>query len=372
MKKSKKEEIKFYSLDNILKENCDYNIIIGERSNGKTTSVLRYGLKNFVESGYKYQLAVIRRWQEDFKGKNGEQMFESVVELGDVKKLTNNQYNTIIYKSMRWYLAYYNNNGEKIRQMETPFALGFSIASQEHYKSTSYPNIKYVLFDEFITREYYLPDEFVKFQNLLSTIIRLRNDVKIFMLGNTVNKYCIYFNEMGLTNIKNQRKNTIEVYTYGDSELKVAVEYCQMDNKSKKSNKYFAFNNPKLNMITNGNWEIDIYPHAPCKFKPKDIIYIYFINFDGDLLQCEIIKIEEEDMPFTFIHRKTTELKEDNENLVFDTTVNLKSNYRRRITNTFDEIGKKIWWFFNTDRVYYQDNEVGEIVRNYIMWCKKV
>ena len=34
MKKSKKEEIKFYSLDNILKENCDYNIIIGERSNG--------------------------------------------------------------------------------------------------------------------------------------------------------------------------------------------------------------------------------------------------------------------------------------------------------------------------------------------------
>ena len=77
-------------------------------------------------------------------------------------------------------------------------------------------------------------------------------------------------------------------------------------------------------------------------------------------------------MPFTFIHRKTTEIKEDNENLVFDTNVNLKSNYRRRITNTFDEIGKKIWWFFNTDRVYYQDNEVGEIVRNYIMWCKKL
>ena len=39
---------------------------------------------------------------------------------------------------------------------------------------------------------------------------------------------------------------------------------------------------------------------------------------------------------------------------------------------SINEIGKKIWWFFNTDRVYYQDNEVGEIVRNYIMWCKKL
>ena len=37
------------------------------------------------------------------------------------------------------------------------------------------------------------------FMNVLSTIIRDRENIKIFMLGNTVNKYCPYFDEMGLT-----------------------------------------------------------------------------------------------------------------------------------------------------------------------------
>ena len=60
---------KFYTLDNILKENADYNIIYGERSNGKTTAVLSYALRDSINSGYKNQLAIIRRWEEDFKDK---------------------------------------------------------------------------------------------------------------------------------------------------------------------------------------------------------------------------------------------------------------------------------------------------------------
>ena len=37
--------MEFYSLDNILKNNAHYNIIIGERSNGKTYACLKYGLE---------------------------------------------------------------------------------------------------------------------------------------------------------------------------------------------------------------------------------------------------------------------------------------------------------------------------------------
>ena len=35
---------KYYSLKNILDKNAIYNVIFGERSNGKTYSVLKYGL----------------------------------------------------------------------------------------------------------------------------------------------------------------------------------------------------------------------------------------------------------------------------------------------------------------------------------------
>ena len=83
----------FYSLTNILTHNADYNVIYGERSNGKTTAVLRYGLVDHINSGYENQLAIVRRWEEDFKGKNGQQMFENIVHLGWVEDLTKGKYN---------------------------------------------------------------------------------------------------------------------------------------------------------------------------------------------------------------------------------------------------------------------------------------
>ena len=59
--KMEKTESKYYSLSNILKYECDYNIIFGERSNGKTYALLEYIVKQFYESGYKAQGAIIRR-----------------------------------------------------------------------------------------------------------------------------------------------------------------------------------------------------------------------------------------------------------------------------------------------------------------------
>ena len=360
---------KFYRLDNILSHNADYNMIYGERSNGKTTAVLEYALDDHIKSGYNNQLAIVRRWEEDFKGKNGQQMFENVVELGWVKQKTKGKYNSIYYYSQRWYLVNYDEFGNKKAQAEEPFALGFSITSEEHYKSTSYPKIKTILFDEFITRQYYLPEEFVKFQNLLSTIIRLRTDVKIFMCGNTINKFCPYFAEMGLTGIKKQQRGTIDIYTYGDSSLKVAVEYSDFPSKKKASNKYFAFNNPKLEMITHGGWEIDIYPHLPVKYKPKDVGYIFYIIFDDEKLQGNIICVD--NVSFLYIHRKTTPVKEDNCRLVYQQQTDYRRNYRTNFLRPYGKIDKHILDLYQKNKVFYQDNEIGEIMNNYIKWCRQ-
>lgn len=359
---------KFYSLKNILSHNADYNLIYGERSNGKTTAVLRYALEEFCNSNFSNQLGIIRRYDVDFRGQKGQQMCENLVNLGWVSELTHGDYNSIYYYSQRWYLCYYDSNGEKTLQYDEPFAYGFSISSEEHYKSTSYPNIRTILFDEFITREYYLPEEFVKFQNLLSTIIRLRTDVKIFMCGNTVNKFCPYFNEMGLHGIKKQKIGTIDIYTYGENTLKVAVEYSDFPSKKKESNKYFAFNNPKLQMITNGGWEIDIYPHLPCKYLPKDVQYIFYIIFDKEILQGNIITID--DTTFIYMHRKTTPIKEDNERLVYQQTPCYKRNYRLNILKPYGKADKFIKFLIVNHKIFYQDNDVGDVMNNYMKWCE--
>lgn len=343
-------------------------MIIGERSNGKTYSVLEYGLKRYVESGE--QLAIVRRWREDFAGKRGAVLFDALKATGAIERITNGEWSSVYYFGGRWYLSKTDENGNVLKD-DTPLAYGFSISGGEHDKSSSYPNITTIMFDEFLTRTSYLPDEFVLFSNILSTIIRLRNNVKIFMLGNTVNKYCPYFAEMGIKHIKEMKPGDIDVYQYGESELRVAVEFTDNPNKDKPSNVYFAFDNPKLSMITGRGdiWEIAVYPHKPCKFAPKHIKFTFFIVFNGDILQCEVVEVDRN--RFVFVHRKTTELKYPDKDLIYSPDYDPRPNWRRKITVPGLPIESKIVELFRGEKVFYQDNEVGEVVRNYLIWCKK-
>lgn len=359
---------KFYTTTEIDKRDALYNIIYGERSNGKTTALQLKGLKSFIESGYINQFAIVRRWNEDFTGKRGQQMFDGAVKTDDFKKiLKGTEWTDIYYFSSRWYLCRYEDDKRIVQ--ETPFAYGFALSAMEHDKSTSYPNVTLIVFDEFIARTSYLPDEFILFMNVCSTIIRQRDNVKIYMLGNSVNKYCPYFKEMGLDrHIRNQKIGTIDIYTYGTSGLTVAVEYANPTKGGKASDKYFAFDNAKLNMITSGGWEIDIYPHSPFKWKPSEVMFSYFIEFGGDLLQCDIISSH--DTVITFIHRKTGELKNPDSDLIYSTNNDPRPNHRRNILKPCYPMENKIYSMFKNDKVFYQDNEIGEIVRNYLLWCK--
>lgn len=354
---------KYYSLKNILSKNAQYNMIIGERSNGKTYACLYYGLKEYVNTGK--TMALIRRWKEDFRGKRGQHMFDALVSNNAVSKLTKDQYKTVVYYNGQWWLANFDEKTQTYIKDSQPFCYGFSLSDVEHDKSISYPTVTTIVFDEFLTRGYYLQDEFILFMNTLSTIIRQRDDVKIFMLGNTVNKYCPYFNEMGLSHIKQMVQGTIDVYTYGDSKLKVAVEYCSsLNKKSKDSDVYFGFDNPRLSMIKTGSWEIPTRPHLPYKYKSTDIVFTFFIVFNDATIQCEVIT-KDSDI-FIYCHMKTTELKYKNTDMVYNMDSDTRPNVRYSFVKPIDNIDVKILKLFKAQKVFYQSNDVGEIVWNFI------
>lgn len=359
---------KYYSLKSILKKEAQYNIIIGERSNGKTYACLKYGLEKYWKDGI--EIGYIRRWKEDVRGKRASQLFASLVADGFIEKVTNGEYKTVNYYSGKFYLANYDENLKKFVNAPEPFCYGFALTEMEHDKSISFPKIGTIVFDEFLTRRMYLPDEFVLFMNTLSTIIRHRKTVQIFMLGNTVNKYCPYFKEMGLDKIPTMTQGKIDVYKYGESGLKVAVEYCSNSIvQSKPSDVYFAFDNPKLQMITGGKWEIDLYPHLPKKYTPSEIVFTYFIEFDDNILQCEVID-DGKDV-FTFIHKKTTKIQSDDD-VVYRLVQSPRPNQIMNITKPFNKMTSLVWRMFQLDKVFYQDNEIGEIVRNYLVQCGKL
>lgn len=361
------KKFEFYDVRKLLKDYPEayYYVVFGERSNGKTYSSLDYALERFARTGE--QFAYIRRFGEDIRKKNLSNLFTGHIENGRVSELTKGQFNSVNYTTSKFFLQKLNEDGSK-DVLEEPAGFAFDLNSMEHYKSTSFPKVTTIIFDEFMSRSGYLPNEWILFANSLSTIIRHRDNVKIIMLGNTVNKYCPYFQEMGLAHIGEQQPGTVDVYRYSDSDLEVVCEYAASSAKKggKASDVYFAFDNPELKMITGGAWEIAIYPHLSVKLKPKDTIANFFIDFNGELLHGEVVSLDSG--PFIFIHRKTTPIKDEDADIVYTTKPDERWNYRMCMTKHNDNLSLFIIKCLRENKIFYSTNEVGEVFRNYVLW----
>lgn len=358
----------YYDVRQLLKSYPDayYYVIIGERSNGKTYSALSMALDNYRKN--REQFAYVRRYGEDIRNKHLSNLFSAHIDNGYISEMTNGEYSSVDYTVGKFYYETVDEDGKVIRS-DDPVGYAFDLNSMEHYKSTSFPRITTIIFDEFMSRSGYLPNEFILFTNTLSTIIRNRSNVKIIMLGNTVNKYCPYFSEMGLTHIKDQKPGTVDVYHYSDTDLKVVCEYTgtSAKNGGKASDVYFAFDNPELKMITTGAWEIAIYPHLTVKLKPKDTVAHFFIVFNDSTLHGEVISLDTGN--FIFIHEKTTPIKNDDD-VVYSTEPSHLWNRKMCITKCNDKLSTFIMRCLRENRIFYSTNEIGEVFRNYVMWSE--
>lgn len=376
----KEYEDDYYSMKNMLYQNADYSVIFGEKSNGKSYQVIQ--LAFVLWWYYRKQTGIVRRLDDNLKPRYAKKIFSNLEynELiiketkgeykGFIDWLTNHQYDSVIYVSREWYVAKKLDDGTYETNPDV-FASAFALTKVDNYSSTSYPLIQLILHDDFIAIDnFYLPNEFVDYSILLSTIIRKRTNVKVFMCGNSNNRYCPYFIEMGLKHVKDMKQGTIDLYTYGDSDLRVAVEYCRTTKAiNKQSNKYFAFDNPKLKMITSGDWKINNYPHLPVKYRDKECLYKCYIVFNDEILQLNVILVDKD--IFLYIHPKTTEIQENNTQLVFTQEYSHKYNYRRKFTHN-TKIEDLILKCIAQDKVFYSDNNTGDTFDNYLKWCNTI
>ena len=371
--KAKYNKSEFYQLDNILKAcpEAKYFVIWGERSNGKTFSVLEYGIDKYFATGE--QIGLIRRLDENFKGKFGNQQFDNFlyndIRGNIIEQKSKGKWNAIRYYSRKWFFVHKDENGNITESDPEPFAHAFALNSEEKYKSLSWPKITTILNDEFISMSGgYLTDEFLLFTSVLSSIIRKRDNVRIFLCANALPSYNPYIIEMGLNRFKTMEEGTIDIYKYGNSKLQVAVERTATAKKTKgkKSDVYFAFDNPRLKMITEGDFAFNLYPHAPFKWIPKEIKFIYFIVFDGEIFQCEIIHHGKDWI--TYIHEKTTPIKDEGKSLIYSQEIDCRMNHSRTILRPKNDLERSIAQFFAAEKVFYQDNRVGEQINQYLLW----
>ena len=100
-----------YNIDNIDKENANFNIIFGEKSNGKSYQVKhKKAVEHYIETGKRFIL--LRRWREDISSLWIEQYFSDV----DVNKLTKGKYNCItVYRKALYFSIYDVETGKTKR-----------------------------------------------------------------------------------------------------------------------------------------------------------------------------------------------------------------------------------------------------------------
>ena len=103
--------------------------------------------------------------------------------------------------------------------------------------------------------------------------------------------------------------------------------------------------------------------------KPQGVLFVYYIKFNDVVLQGNIIQVGNE--CFTYIHAKTTPIKDEENALIYSLEMNGKPNYKRNLLSTASYVEQQVARFFAIDKVFYQDNEIGEIVRNYLITSAK-
>lgn len=93
-------------------------------------------------------------------------------------------------------------------------------------------------------------------------------------------------------------------------------------------------------------------------------MFTYFIIFNNNIYQAEIVY--KDNFTFTFIHEKTTPIQNEDTDIVYSLDYVPKINYNRSIYKPENKIQQKILWYFVNERVYYQDNNVGNAIANYL------
>lgn len=285
--------MRYYNTERIRKTDSIYNFVIGERSNGKTTAVLRDIVDDYYRTGRKG--AVVRQMEIDIQGHKGGSLFNGLEAGNMISELTDDEWSGVKYKNRAYYFTKRDPETNEVTASAEPFCYIFAISQSTHYKGNSYPNIGTIMFDEFMRMDsMYLQDEVFQFLNLVSTLVREKADAKIFMVANTVSWNSPYFTTMRLREVSKMKPGDLQVFDFNDGkyDVKIAVEYCEntADYGGKDSDVYFTFvNDDRVRMITDGTFAVPEYPKCPHSFRSRDILCTYWFQTDDKTIRGRLI-----------------------------------------------------------------------------------
>lgn len=192
----------WYDVNETLSYNALLNFVLGPRGAGKTYSCKRKVIKNFLKDGA--QFVYLRRYETELNHGKAQKFFD------DIKGEFPNHELTV------------SRTGEFMCD-DAVIGWPIPLSKASQFKSVPFPRVTFIIFDEFIIDQglvRYLPNEVETFNEMYSTIARLR-DVKVLFLSNAItytNPYFLYFGLEVPKNAKFFRRGDILVQYYVNEE----------------------------------------------------------------------------------------------------------------------------------------------------------
>ena len=272
-----------YNIDNIDKENANYNLIYGEKSNGKSYQVKhKKAIIPYIETNRRFILQ--RRFKEDLTKTWISQYFADC----DIERLTNGVYNSVTKYTNEIFFSKIDSDFKEKRGEKIGYAIPLSL--EQRFSSASFLDVDNIIFEEFMSRGIYIMGEPNKLMTFYSTVDRKQGRVRLWLVGNTVSKICPYLTDWGLMSImKTQKQGEIKtkIIHNDENDVKIAIEYCKSS-----GGKTMAIGSSKK-MIDEGEWQADRQPILPMSYKTYKMLFrIGFLykgfKFIGEFLQNKI------------------------------------------------------------------------------------
>lgn len=370
----------YYSSNDIDSRGAHFNIIIGERSNGKSYDIKhKKGIRKYLFGEERYiadyitkkdiikenikagtRFFLLRRSREEIRVDLVEAYFSDV----DVMGITDNKYNCITMYKRALYLSKYDTETGKTTRGEKIGYVG-ALSVEQNYAGAEYLDVTDIIFEEFISRSGYLGgvNECSKLMNFYCTIDRKRGTTKMWLLGNTISKICPYFDEWELRDIiTHQKQGTIEekwlfTGTFDDDGneiwVKVAIEYCRDSGRSS-----FTIGKHK-EMLNKGSWQVDPQPHLSKSYNCYKMMFRMIFFYKSFKFIVEYLFDKETKDSCWYVYPYKGEIK--NNIIVFSDQIRESRYWQRDIYNPLIK-NKQIVDLLKTfkeNRIFYASDSCG-------------
>ena len=250
--------MEFYSYNKIDEFNADFKIIFGSRGTGKSYGIKKKVIDNFFNSDEKEQFVIVRRFEADIKQKIAQTYFADMADY-----LAETYQAKIKYYQGQFWIKDLDEPDSGIKGARV---CGYMMALNltERYKSTAYPDVTTIVFEEFMSmNNRYLSDEISLFNNFVSTIVRKRKNVSVYMLANAISRYNPYTTELGIDLSKLEVDSILPLQKYdGEDRYVYVIERTKNVKVENNGDYYYQFHDSskKGNMVTDGDFEVKAYP----------------------------------------------------------------------------------------------------------------